>query len=90
MIRGQSPHDELPRRGCDARDARLARRVERDAIATNAPQFRIRVFGEVNGLLYLFIFENGKKKTAWHRPVVCMYVYKLSVETKQGGYGGVE
>ena len=57
VIRGQSPHDELPRRGGDARDARLARRVERDAIAANAPQFRVRVFRKVNRLLFfLFCF----------------------------------
>ena len=92
VIRGQSPHDELPCRRRDARDARLARRVERDAIAANAPQFRVRVFGEVNGLLFFSKMEkkSSHKKAAWHRPIVCLYIYKLSVETKQGGYGGVE
>lgn len=66
VIRGQSPHDELPRRGRDARNARLARRVERDAIAANAPQFRVRVFGEVNRLLFLskHIFKKKRHGTA--------------------------
>ena len=79
VIRGQSPHDELPRRGGDARDARLARRVERDAIAANVPQFRVRVFGEVNRLLFLFLFF---KNIRFHpeqkrHGVAPVYVYKL-------------
>jgi hypothetical protein len=40
--------------------------VERDAIAANAPQFRVRVFGEVNRLLFLskHIFKKKRHGTA--------------------------
>lgn len=51
MIRGQPPHDELPCRRRDARDARLARRVERDAVPADAPQLGVGVLCEVDGLL---------------------------------------
>jgi len=68
VVRRQPPHDELPRRGRDARDARLARRVERDAIAPDVPQLRVRVFGQVDRLLLSTKKSKKPKKASRKRP----------------------
>ncbi|SRR6266849_3521511 len=61
VIWGKPPHDELPCRWSDAGYARLARRVEGDAFAANAPQFGICVFCKVNSLLHSRIPNKNKK-----------------------------
>ena len=51
VIWGKAPHDELPCRRCDTRNARLSSCVKRDTVTSNAPQFRVCMLREVDSLL---------------------------------------